>query len=169
MEVWLEDARTTGIVLPTDRKDLAVALASDLPIGVQDPRAWSGADAPAELVVRVPFEVLPDGSVRLSATIPDGSLVCVVRLTPEEMRRAAEEAARVAREAVGGESSGALLLGCAGRLAILGDGFADEVASIGQTLGAPVGGACVSGEIARARKDVAAFFNTTQVVVAFPK
>jgi hypothetical protein len=168
IETWTEDARAAGIELPKDPKQLAVALASYCPLGMETP-VGAGSDRRTELVVRVPFDIQADGSVRLSAGLPEGSTVRVVRLTHEAMRDAAREAADSALAAVGGESSGALVLGCSGRLAILGDGFADEIALIGRQMRAPVGGACVFGEIARARRDVGAFFNTTTVVVAFPK
>jgi hypothetical protein len=165
IDVWTEDARAAGIELPTDPRPLAVALASYCPLGMVARVGEGGQD---QLVVRVPFDVQADGSVRLSAGMPEGSRVRVVRLTAESMREAAIAASESALAAVGGRASGALVLGCSGRLAILGDRFADEVAAIGARLGAPVGGACVFGEIARTRRDIAAFFNTTVVVVAFP-
>jgi hypothetical protein len=168
IEVWTEDARAAGIELPSDPKKLAVALASYCPLGMETP-IGAGAEGRAELVVRVPFDVQADGSVRLSAGLPEGSSVRVVRFTHEDMRAAAREASESALAAAGGEVSGALVLGCSGRLAILGDAFADEIALIGRHMRAPVGGACVFGEIARARRDVGAFFNSTTVVVAFPK
>ena len=61
------------------------------------------------------------------------------------------------------------MLACSGRLAALGETFAEEPAGIRSELDAPIGGACVFGEIARNVRDVDAFFNTTAVVVAFAK
>jgi hypothetical protein len=63
--------------------------------------------------------------------------------------------------------SGALVLACSGRLGALGDSFAEEPKEIRAHVGAPIGGACVFGEIARNLRDVDAFFNTTAVVIAF--
>jgi hypothetical protein len=165
LEVWTEDARATGAVLPDDPKALAICLANNYPLGLADRSFGAGA----EVAVRIPYEVLPDGSLRMSAGLPEGSTVRVMRLTREAMLGAAAEAAKLSLEAVGGEASGALVLGCSGRLAILGDAFGDEIAHLASHIRAPIGGACVFGEIARSRRDVGAFFNTTQVVVAFPK
>ncbi len=60
-------------------------------------------------------------------------------------------------------------MACTGRLAVLGETFAEEPAAMRAELDAPLGGACVFGEIARNVRDVDAFFNMTTVVVAFPK
>lgn len=69
---------------------------------------------------------------------------------------------------VGGRASGVLLLPCSGRLAALGDRFREEPEGVARTLEAPIAGACVFGEIARAHREVDAFHNTTAVVVAWP-
>jgi hypothetical protein len=41
--------------------------------------------------------------------------------------------------------------------------------AVEKALGAPIDGACVFGEIARGRRELDAFHNTTAVIVAFPE
>src|SRR5262249_42617350 len=151
-----DDARADGVTLPSDPKERAAVISNHYPLGIESPPL----DSPHELAVRVVFEVLPDGSVRLSAAVPEGSLVRIARLTPEGMRAAAIEAADSALDGAGGEGSGALVIGCSGRLGRLGDAFAEEIAVIKSKVGAPIGGACVFGEIAREKRAALAFFNT---------
>jgi hypothetical protein len=67
----------------------------------------------------------------------------------------------------GNHVSGALVVACSGHLAVLGDAFHEEPELIRRRIGAPIGGACVFGEIARTERDVDAFFNATALVVAF--
>ena len=83
--------------------------------------------------------------------------------------QASEAAARAALFAAGTVGvQGALVLSCTGRMMTLGSDFRLETASIATALGAPIGGVCVFGEIARARRDTEAFHNATTVVLAIP-
>jgi hypothetical protein len=104
----------------------------------------------------------------MSAALPERAHVRVVHARKPDMLEAAREAATRAKVAAGGPLAGALVLACTGRLVALGDQFAEEPAIIARTLGAPIGGACVFGEIARGRRDVEAFYNSTAVVMAIP-
>jgi hypothetical protein len=170
LEVWVEDAVRAGATPPADRKELALYLGNHYPLGLADDSAprIAIANDKRELVIRAPWAIREDGAVQLSASIPDGTHVRVVHASHEDLLRASAEAASCAVERAGSAVSGALVLACAGRLAALGDSFPKEPAGILRTIGAPVGGACVFGEIAKTVRDVDAFFNTTAVVVAFP-
>jgi hypothetical protein len=170
LEVWVEDAVRAGATPPAERKELALYLGNHYALGLADDSAprIAIANDKRELVVRAPWAIREDGAIQLSASIPDGSHVCVVHASHEDLLRASAEAASSAVERAGSAVSGALVLACAGRLAALGDSFPEEPAGILRTIGKPIGGACVFGEIAKTARDVDAFFNTTAVVVAFP-
>jgi hypothetical protein len=175
LDVWLGDARSAGANPPSDPKDLALFLANHYEIGITGsstsrPPSQShfgeGGDT-RELVARAPFAIRADGALQLSAAIAEGTHVCVLHATKNDLLRASTEAAAAAVLRAGQPVAGALVLACSGRLAALGDGFGEEPARIRERVAAPIGGACVFGEIARNVRDTDAFFNTTAVVVAF--
>lgn len=169
LEVWLEDARGAGAEPPQDRKDIALYLANHYEIGIAEasaPRIALAGEV-RELVARAPFAIREDGALLLSASIAEGTHVRVIHAARGDLLRASGEAAAAAVTRVGSQVAGALVLTCSGRLAALGDSFPEEPAEIRRRLGAPMGGACVFGEIARTVRDVDAFFNTTAVVIAF--
>jgi hypothetical protein len=166
LEVWLEDVRAAGGT-PPEGDGLVVYLADHWVLGIA---LGGGRDlASTEFVVRAPFEVRADGVVRMSASLPEGASVRLMNASPDDLLEASKAAATSAREAAGGKVAGGLVLACAGRVPALGGKFPDETKSIEAVLGAPIGGSCVYGEIARTKSDVDAFFNTTMVVVAFPR
>lgn len=170
LEVWLEDACNAGATPPPDRKDLALYLANHYEIGIADAsqsKIRIGEEDPRELVARAPFGIRSDGALKMSASIAEGSYVRVLHASRSDLLRASSEAAAAAVAQVGQRVSGALVLACSGRLACLGDAFPDEPTEIQKRIEAPIGGACVFGEIARNVRDADAFFNTTAVVVAF--
>lgn len=171
LDVWLADACAAGATPPGDTKDVALYLANHYPLGLADDTVPRNAIAndKRELVARSPYAVREDRAVQLSASISEGTHIRVLHATRAELLRASREAASSAAERAGGAVAGALVLACSGRLAALDGTFAEEPAGIGATLDAPIGGACVFGEIARNVRDVDAFFNTTAVVVAFAK
>jgi methyl-accepting chemotaxis protein len=163
LDVWLEDIRAAGGTPPTglSSRELAIWMANAYELGV-----WGGGRG--EPIVRAPLDTETDGAVLLAASISDGAEVGLVHATPDDLLAASRDAAGAALDACGGPIAGALLFACAGRLAVLGERFAEEPRGVAERIGAPVGGACVYGEIARARRDVDAFHNTTAVVVAIP-
>ncbi|MBX3189299.1 MAG: FIST C-terminal domain-containing protein [Labilithrix sp.] len=169
LDVWLEDARAAGAEPPSDPKALALYLADYYELGLADGSTppTTLAQDPRELIARAPFEIREDGAIRLSGAIGEGTRVRVLHASREDLLRASSEAATTAVERAGGAVVGALVLACTGRLAALGGAFPEEPAGIAQNLGAPIGGACVFGEIARNVRDHDAFFNTTVVIVAF--
>lgn len=164
-EVWLEDARRAGAQPPKgDAREIAVYLANHYELGIVD----SGARGQEhELVVRAPVAVEPSGAVLMSASIAEGKRVRILHGSRNDLLRASTEAAADAALRAGNRIAGALVLACSGRLAALGDAFPQEPAAIGRRVRAPIGGACVYGEIAKNVRDSDAFFNTTAVVVAF--
>lgn len=167
LEVWLEDARRAGACPPdSDAKELALYLANRYELGLLDPQS-KGRKQDGELVVRAPWEIGTDGSVTLSGSIGEGRRVQVVHASRNDLLRASTEAAADAVMRAGGHVAGALVLACSGRLAVLGSDLQEEAAGICNRIGAPIGGACVFGEIAKNERAVDAFFNTTVVVVAF--
>ncbi len=161
-DVWADDVSMAGGELPSGRgMNVAQYLANNFELGVEDDRR-------AEPVVRAPFAIRDDGAVRMSASIGEGVRTRLMHATRDDLLEAARDAARQAAGGTREAPAGALVLACTGRMATLGDGFAEEPAAIARLLQAPVGGACVFGEIARARRDADAFHNTTTVVVAIP-
>lgn len=170
IDVWLEDARQAGADIPQERRHIPLYLANHYELGIASgspPRvALEASDQ--ELVARAPFALRDDGAVQLSASIAEGTGVRVLHASRDDLLRASREAAEVARERAGGPLAGALVLACAGRLVALGDSFPQEPSEIARRIDAPIGGACVFGEIARNERDADAFFNTTAVVVAIP-
>ncbi|MBX3225673.1 MAG: FIST C-terminal domain-containing protein [Labilithrix sp.] len=163
LEVWLEDALKAGAVLPPSPKDLLLYLANHYEIGITDATTTTSA----EVVARAPWALHPDGSVTLSGSVGEGRHIRLVHASRKDLLRASTNAASDAVLRAGSQIAGALVFACAGRLAALGDDFAEEPRSIRERVAAPIGGACVFGEIAKTERDVDAFFNTTAVVVAF--
>jgi hypothetical protein len=168
LDVWLEDVRREGGNPPSDLRELASYLTNEFLLGV-DELARSGAPSAVDdpVVVRAPLRVGPDGGIRLSGSVPEGTHVRLVHSAPRDLLDASARAASAAALRAGPPVAGALVLACASRVAALGACFAEEPAEIQRRIGAPIGGACVYGEIARNVRDVDAFFNTTTVVLAF--
>lgn len=167
VEVWLEDARRAGATPPASPKDIAIYLANHYELGLADAPNKKSARREGELVVRAPWDIGEDGSVKLSGSIGEGRQVQVVHASRKDLLRASTDAAADAVMRAGGQVAGALVLACSGRLAVLGHEFQEEAALVRNRVGAPIGGACVFGEIAKNERDLDAFFNTTAVVVAF--
>jgi hypothetical protein len=122
-----------------------------------------------EPLLRCPMAIRSDGSVRLAASLPEGTRVSVMHADAAAMLEAAHWAGSLAHERAGGQPIGGLVLTCQKRLVGLEDRFPQEPAAIARALGAPVAGACIFGEIARGRREIDAFHNMTAVVVAWPR
>lgn len=168
LDVWLEDARAAGGAPPDEPTKLSPYLTHHFPIGIDDERFTRdrGTDP---LAVRAPYAIGDDGSVLLSGSIAEGCSVRLVGSRGGDLLRASRECAEAAVARAGGNVAGALVLSCASRAIALGDAFEGEPRSIHEVARAPIAGGCVYGEIARTARDENAFFNTTTVVVAFPK
>ena len=130
-----------------------------------------GLDVPShvEPLLRCPMVVRSDGSVRLAASLSEGTRVTLMHAQASDMLEAAQWAGSLAHERAGHQAVGGLVLTCHKRLVRLEDRFPLEPAAISRALGAPVAGACVFGEIARGRREIDAFHNMTAVVIAWPK
>jgi hypothetical protein len=159
-EIWVADARAAGFEPPLAPADLLPALGG-YPIGLD-------VSSHVEHLARSPLALREDGAVMLAASVPERTLVRVMRAGEAEMLDAAQWAARLARDRAGERCAGALLLACASRLQELGHRFVEEPAAVEKVLQAGVAGACVYGEIARARREVDAFHSMTSVVAAWP-
>ena len=147
-------------------RELLVYLANHYELGIIDPGNHP-KQKDGELVVRAPWAITADGTIKLSGSIGEGRKLAVVHASRKDLLRASTSAAADALLRVEGRIAGALVLACSGRLGVLGSEFPDEPALIRQRVGAPIGGACVFGEIAKNERDVDAFFNTTAVIIAF--
>jgi hypothetical protein len=162
IDVWREDASAAGAQPPTGRgDDLARYLANRYALGLFYPDG-------REPVVRAPFGIRKDGAVLLATSVPERAIARVVHATTVELLAASRDAARLATEATCGVPAGAIVLACSGRRVAMGDSFSEESRAIATEVGAPIGGSCVFGEIARTRRDVEAFHNTTAVVITIP-
>ncbi|MBX3206344.1 MAG: FIST C-terminal domain-containing protein [Labilithrix sp.] len=164
-EVWVEDARRAGGTPPKAREELTPYLANRYELGLADSGTHDRAGG--ELVARALCDIGADGSVRLSASIGEGRRVQLMHAGRKDLLRASTNAAAEAVLRAGGHVAGALVLSCTGRLAALGEEFSEEAALIRDRVAAPIGGACVFGEVAKSARDVDAFFNTTAAIVAF--
>jgi methyl-accepting chemotaxis protein len=111
------------------------------------------------------------GAINFACGIPEGSVIRITESDAGAQISSAREAARRARQALGGDSpAGALVFDCICRNLILGPQFADAVAGMVDELGgAPLAGFETYGEIAMDVGDMSGFHNTTSVVLAFPK
>jgi len=161
-EVWVEDVRSAGGQVPEGRaRDVALFLANHYEIGVLD-------NSRSEELVRCPLDIRDDGAVLLAGSVGEGRRTRVMAAPRVDIFAASIRAATTASEAAGSAVSGALVLPCTSRMMTLGADFARENAAIARALRAPLGGACVYGEIARSQRDTDAFHNATTVILAFP-
>lgn len=162
-DVWVADARAAGGHVPDGKTQAATAyLADHFALDVR------GGDR-EEAVVRIPLAVRDDGAVRLSGSVGEAAHTRIVRGTRSGLLAAGKQAARATAKAVDEAVAGGLVLTCGSRLATLGTDFPREAEDVARELSAPVGGACVFGEIARGGRDVEAFHNATVLVVAVPR
>ena len=164
IDVWLEEARAHGGTIPDD-DTLAMYLASHYELAI----LGTEGRGDGEPIVRGSRLVNPDGSVELFGSVPEGASVQLVGASEESMFAAAKLAAARALEGVGGRAAGALGLMCVGRMLVLGKAYRNEPALVAQTLGTPLGGTAVNGEIALGPRDANGFYNSSAVVVAFPE
>ncbi len=173
LDIWQADAREFGAMPAGDPSSLSVYLGivdAGHSANATESGSWPGAPvSPRELVARAPIAIGADRSVSLSASIPEGTQLRVLRGSNADLLAASETAAQIAVSRAGGDIAGALVFPCAGRLLALGEEFAAELEGVRKQVNAPVGGGCVFGEVARNVRDVDAFFNTTIVVVAFAR
>jgi small ligand-binding sensory domain FIST len=121
-----------------------------------------------EPIVRGSRVIHDDRTVELFGSVPEGAQVRFVTATEGSLFAAAKYAAEHALGKVA-RASGALALTCAGRAFVLGDRYRLEPELLAATLGVPVGGTTVTGEIALARRAADGFYNSTAVLLVFPR
>jgi len=121
--------------------------------------------------VRAGVATTEEGSVVFAGEVPEGASVSFVHGSPESYVEAAEAAAEVAKEGLGGaDAAGVLLISCVTRGIVLADGYSEEVAAIRRVFGdAPIGGFLSYGEVARVPGKAEGYHNNTLVVVAIPR
>lgn len=123
--------------------------------------------ADGEHVIRDPLRVDGQGSLHCVGEVPDGCLVRVMEGDRAGIIGAAREAARSARQGVGGAVAGAIVFDCISRSLMLGEGVRDELATFGAELGdVPVVGCLTFGEVGVLGRGVPQFHNKTAVVLA---
>jgi hypothetical protein len=124
--------------------------------------------ADGEHVIRDPLRVDDSGGLQCFADVPDGSLIRVMEGDRAGLLRAAGAAARAARDAVAGPLGGALVFDCVSRPALLGAGFADELAIFSAMIGdgVPLMGCLTFGEVGALGHGAPQFHNKTAVVLA---
>jgi hypothetical protein len=111
-----------------------------------------------------------DGALICAAEVPQGSGVCILGGSRDDLLAAAGRAAREASDNLGrNRAAGVLLFDCICRGTILGDDFAREIQAVRSVFpGLPLAGFLTYGEIARYRGRFDGWHNTTAVVTAIP-
>lgn len=164
-EVWKEQTRSAAQSRGVDVDHLEPA-----DVGSYLLRYEASLAAGTELKVRAPLVRNDDGSIQFACGVPEGSVVRITESSPARQIDSALEAARRAREQLGGrEAAGAVVFDCICRNLILGQDFGRAVKGISSELGGvPIAGFETYGEIALNVGDLSGFHNTTTVVLAFP-
>lgn len=138
--------------------DQFAAFAMTHPLGIPQ--------ADGEHVIRDPLRIDAAGSLHCVGEVPDGCLVRVMEGDRAGIVRAAREAARSARQAVGGPLAGAIVFDCISRSLMLGEAVREELATFEAELDAPVIGCLTFGEVGALGRGVPQFHNKTAVVLA---
>jgi hypothetical protein len=123
-----------------------------------------------DYVIRDAISKCPNGSVRCIGSVPEGCMVRVMVSDPQSLIEAARCAASNARDALGEAPAGALVFDCASRAPLLGEAFAQELATVQATLGpsVPTIGCLTYGEVGALGRSVPQFHNKAVVVLALP-
>lgn len=139
------------------------AFAMTHPFGIPQPDG--------EYVIRDPLEVLPNGSMRCTAEVPNGCLVRVMRGDEETILAAASDAAVAACRAVRGPMAGAIVFDCVSRHEILGPRVKEELQRFRDVLGVstPLMGCVTLGEIGALGRGLPQFHNKSVVLLALPR
>lgn len=119
--------------------------------------------------LRTAFAALPDGSLICGGNIPEGTKVCIMGASKNELVAAAGNAAEAAKAGLAGPAAGVMVFSCFGRSQTLKDHQAEEIQAIRQVFPAtPTVGFSSYGEIARYKGALDGYHNNTVVVVAIP-
>ena len=142
------------------RRDRFFELAREYPFGLfRDEQ---------ETVVRDPIQVDEDGALVCVGSVPENSVLHIMKGVPERLIEAAAEAARDAARPRPGRMMQSLLIDCISRAIFLGERFEDELDAVRAALaatGAPAPvGALTLGEISCRGDGYLEFYNKTAVV-----
>jgi hypothetical protein len=120
---------------------------------------------------RAPLSVTTGGGLACAAEVPQGAQVAILDGNADALVRAAERAAREAKDRLGSrEAAGVLLFDCICRGAILGRDFHREIDAVARVFPeTPIAGFLTYGEIARYSGRLDGWHNTTAVVAAIPR
>jgi methyl-accepting chemotaxis protein len=166
-DVWIEKTRPRAIARGLDLSSLTREQESAFFLNYE-----LSLNAGAELKMRVPLSRNDDGSLNFACGIPEGLVFRIADADPIESQvKAAREAARRAREQLGGRPvAGAVVFDCACRYTLLKEDFVRAIQGISDELGgASIAGFETFGEIALLAGDMSGYHNTTTVVLAFPR
>lgn len=146
----------------------ALDLAAPLPFFLHNVIGIKGG---GDYRLRVPLGVNADGSISCAAAVPVGSIVHIMETTNAAAVLAAEQATRVALEALGGRRpAAALVFDCVATRLRLGKSFDAELQACASLLEpATFVGCNTYGQIARAEGQFGGFHNCTAVVCVLPE
>lgn len=165
-DVWVERTRQATEALGFDPAQLPAGEVGGFLL-----RFEAGLSQGEAFKVRAPLFRVGEHSIGFACGIPEGTVIRITESEPHHQIDSAREAARRAREQVGGVPlAGAVVFDCICRNLILKDQFQTAIAGIHSELGqVPLAGFETYGEIALNVGDLSGFHNTTTVVLAFPK
>lgn len=165
-EVWRERTRDAAMQQGLDVDSLATSEETGFLL-----RFEAGLAAGQEYKIRAPLARTSDGSINFACGVPEGAVIRITESTPKDQVVSAREAARRAKEKLGGRPpAGAIVFDCICRNLILRDEFGAAVKGMVEELGnVPLAGFETYGEIALDAGDMSGFHNTTSVVLAFPR
>lgn len=165
-EVWRERTRDAAMQQGLDVDSLAASEETGFLL-----RFEAGLAAGQEYKIRAPLSRTNEGSINFACGVPEGAVIRITESTPKDQIVSAREAARRAKEKLGGRpAAGAIVFDCICRNLILRDEFGGAVKAMVEELGnVPLAGFETYGEIALDAGDMSGFHNTTSVVLAFPR
>lgn len=133
-----------------------------LPLGIPQ--------ADGEYVLREIVRANDGGALEFVSSVPEGSIVRLMRSSPEALVEGARQAAATARSKLRAPPGGALVFDCDGRFLCLGDDFPRELGAISDALGedVPLLGCTSYGEIGALGSGFPQFHNKTVHVLALP-
>jgi hypothetical protein len=130
-----------------------------------------GIETPDGIKLRVPLNLLPDGSVMCAAEIPEGASIRIMSSSVASTTAAAVEASQAALLGLqGAKPKAVLFFDCVATRLRMGKEFGGELNAMSEVLGrVPYVGCNTYGQIAKVDGQFSGFHNCTAVVCAFPE
>jgi hypothetical protein len=125
-----------------------------------------------EYKLRVPLQILEDGSFACASDIPVGSAICIMKTSQGNAKEAASDAVSSALlQLKGHQPKAAIFFDCVATRLRLAAGFTDEIQGVYRALGEQVElvGCNTYGQIARVEGQFSGFHNCTAVVCVLPE